>query len=250
MPFPINLHIGDREVSSHLIFEILGIFIGFRYYLFAKKRTVDAISNDDRWKIFAAVCFGAFFGSRLVGNLEDPEAFMAAENKFVYIFSNKTIVGGLIGGLFVVEFVKRRLGVSASSGDLMTIPIILGLIIGRIGCFLEGMNDGVIGSVTNLPFGIDFGDGFNRHPLPLYEILFLVVIWVTIVALRTRYALADGAKFKLFMIAYLVFRFLQEFLKDGHFTFLGLSTIQFATLIGIVYYYNTILKPKTLFVRA
>ena len=93
--------------------------------------------------------------------------------------SGKTLVGGLIGGLFAVEWTKRLIGVRRRTGDLFAIPLCAGIAIGRIGCFLGGLEDGAYGVATVLPWGVDFGDGVARHPTQVYEILWmgLVAFW-------------------------------------------------------------------------
>ncbi len=64
--------------------------------------------------------------------------------------------------------------------------------------------------------------------------------------IRKKIALENGALFKLFMIAYLFFRFLLDFIKP-HYTFsFGLSTIQIACLAGLIYYLPYIIQPKKL----
>ena len=106
---------------------------------------------------------GCFSGSRI-------RSLTAAHwHDAVYLMSGKTIVGGLIGGLFAVEWVKRQIGEKSSTGDLFAAPIALGVAIGRIGCFLGGLPDGTYGTPTSLPWGVDFGDGIPRHPTQLYE---------------------------------------------------------------------------------
>lgn len=249
MQFPLNLHFFGKEISSHFVLEILSIFLGVRYYLFLRKRSLDTISDINRLKIFVAVCVGALLGSRLVGVLENPAALIASQHKFYYIFSNKTIVGGLLFALFFVEILKLRLGIKTSSGDLMTYPLLFALILGRIGCFCEGIPDGTVGAKTILFTGVNFGDGINRHPLPLYEIVFLIFLWMWIFYLDKKDVLANGSKFKLFLISYFFYRFFIEFLKDNEFKLIGLSTIQMTCLIGIIYYFRTLLHPKTLFLR-
>jgi phosphatidylglycerol---prolipoprotein diacylglyceryl transferase len=225
---------------------LLAIFIGVRYYSFLRHRTADSITAVNRLTIFAAVCFGALIGSRLIGVLEDPVEFFNSTDKFIYIFSNKTIIGGLLGGLVSVEITKKIIGVTASSGDLMVYPLILGLIIGRTGCFCEGLSDGTIGRSTHLFTGINFGDNILRHPLPLYEITFLIVLWVGLKKAEAS-GLTDGSKFKLFLISYLLFRFLIEFLKEESFTVLSFSVLQLVCIAGLLYYSKTILNPKKLF---
>ena len=54
----------------------------------------------------------------------------------------KTIVGVLIGGWIAVETVKNTLGIRVRTGDLLAIPLSVGIAIGReVGCFLTGLSD-------------------------------------------------------------------------------------------------------------
>ena len=71
---------------------------------------------------------------------------------------------------------KRYIGLRTSTGDLYSIPLALGIAIGRIGCFLTGLSDNTYGIPTSLPWAINFGDGIPRHPTQLYEILFLLCL--------------------------------------------------------------------------
>jgi phosphatidylglycerol---prolipoprotein diacylglyceryl transferase len=155
----------------------------------------------------------------------------------------------LLGGLIGVEVTKKILGVKSSSGDLMTFPIILALIIGRIGCFAEGLRETTFGTETKLFTGIDFGDGVMRHPLQLYEIAILMSLWLFLFSFGKKYVLKDGSRFKIFLSVYLLQRFLFEFLKPNSFLLFGFSSIQIACLAGMTYYYKVFLFPKTLIVR-
>ncbi|MBC8112225.1 MAG: prolipoprotein diacylglyceryl transferase [Verrucomicrobia bacterium] len=245
MTFPINLHFGDLEISSHLIFELLSFTLGYQYYAFLKRKNTDLISDENRFWIFIGAVSGAWLGSHLLGILENPDYFAKTNylNRvkpqapfFVYLLGNKTVVGGLLGGLIGVEVTKKIIGVTTSSGDLMTFPLILGLIIGRIGCFLAGVHDGTFGVATNVPWAMDLGDGVLRHPTNLYEIVFLLLLWLFIILLEKRIILANGYRFKVFMVSYLLFRLSVEFIKPAYFFSFGLSSIQLACLAGILYY--------------
>ena len=63
----------------------------------------------------------------------------------------KSVVVGLLGGFVAVEWVKRRIGVRRSTGDLFVIPLAVGIAIGRIGCFLTGLDDHTHGLPADLP---------------------------------------------------------------------------------------------------
>lgn len=89
--------------------------------------------------------------------------------------------------------------------------------------------------------GTNLGDGLKRHPIALYELLFLVVLFVFLRKLKQK-NLKNGLLFQYFMIAYFAFRFCIEFIKPNTFFLMGLSSIQILCLICILYYQKTILN--------
>lgn len=152
----------------------------------------------------------------------------------------------MLGGLIGVELTKKQLKVTVSSGDLMAYPLIVAMIIGRSGCFLAGLEDGTYGIASGLPWAIDFGDGIRRHPTNLYEILFWLLLWAALKLTERRHEFSNGAKFKISLSSYLVFRFLVEYIKPDYFFSFGLSVIQLTCIAGILYYYKVFLYPSKL----
>ena len=247
MNFPVMLSFGDTKFPLHAVLEFAAYFIGFRYFLYLRKNQQDAIGTGNRIWILIGAIFGSIIGSRIVGGLEDPTQIKIADNVLLYFYQNKTVLGGFIGGLWGVEIIKKIIKEKHSSGDLFTYPMILALIIGRIGCFSMGVHEETYGTVTSFVTGINLGDGQLRHPVTLYEIIFLLLLWIGLVQAEKKYQLAEGARFKIFMIAYIVFRFLLDFIKP-HYTFsFGLSTIQITALIGLLYYAVVYIQHKELF---
>lgn len=246
MQFPVYIHLFSLQLLLHAVTETLSMFIGFRYFLYLRKKQGDRIESSNRvWAIIGAI-FGALFGSRLLGMLENPPGLLEANNTLLYIYQNKTIVGGLLGGLAGVELIKKAIGERHSTGDLFVYPLILAMIIGRIGCFSMGVYEETYGLPTSLPWGMNLGDGQLRHPVSLYEIIFLIILWQTLAFISRRWPLVNGGRFKLFMIAYLLFRFLLDFIKPGYRFAFGLGSIQLACLAGLCYYLPTILFPSRL----
>jgi phosphatidylglycerol---prolipoprotein diacylglyceryl transferase len=244
--FPVEIYLGNNKIPLHAVTEILAFFIGYRYYAFLRKQKGDVINTENRLWIFIGVIFGALIGSRLVGALERPQELLVTKNIWLHIYSNKTVLGGFLGGLFGVELIKKLIKEKNSSGDLFTYPIILALIIGRIGCFCMGVYEETYGTVTTFFTGLNLGDGLLRHPVSIYEIFFLAALWITLLKIEKKQKLADGARFKIFMIAYCIYRFLQEFIKPSYPIVVGLSTIQLTSIIGLIYYYRYLLHPKKL----
>lgn len=242
--FPVIFHFGGFSVRAHQVFEMLSYAIGVRYYLYQRRLSVttrtDLERERRRW-IFAGGALGAMAGSKLLGFLEHPHLLAICTSNIACLMGSKTIVGGLLGGVLGVEFAKKLTHETRSTGDAFCFPIILGMIIGRIGCFLEGPGDGTWGNATSFWAGIDTGDGIVRHPAPLYEIIVLLAIWAALAVLRRRVRLIDGALFRLFMASYLLWRFAAEFIKPVDLIQpLGLSAIQLACLGGLLYYWRTV----------
>ena len=246
MQFPFAIQTGSTRILWHTLFETAAFFAGFRYYVYLRKKQGDIIESANRLWIFIAAILGAFAGSRIIGGLENIIALKDAFNKWLYFYQNKTVLGGFVGGLAAVEITKKIIGEHKASGDLFTYPMLLGLIIGRIGCFSMGVYEETYGIPTRLPWGMNLGDGIYRHPVCIYEIIFLATLWLVLIQLAKKYTLDNGSLFKIFMICYFLFRFLLDFIKP-HYTFtIGLSTIQLVSLAGLVYYYRYILRPAKL----
>jgi phosphatidylglycerol:prolipoprotein diacylglycerol transferase len=164
-----------------------------------------------------------------------------------------TYYGGLIASsVFGVWFLKRE-GVPLYGGmDIAAISISLGLVFGRLGCFLGGCCFGVH---TDRPFGLSFPpfspasesqwraglleaphlQSLPVHPTQLYEALGCLVITVFLLFwLRPRKRFA-GQVFLSFIALYAILRFvLEHWRADDRGELLGLSTSQLLALPALV----------------
>ncbi len=142
----------------------------------------------------------------------------------------KTIVGGLLGGWLGVEMVKRLSGIQRRTGDLFALPLCVGIAVGRVGCLVAGLADDTYGKPTTLPWAVDLGDGIGRHPVQVYEILFLTILgWIV----STKAKLPEGAQFRIFLGGYLAWRAAIDFLKPQPLIG-GLNLIQWSCLAGML----------------
>jgi phosphatidylglycerol---prolipoprotein diacylglyceryl transferase len=253
MNFPVYLHFGRHSIHPHLFFETLAYFVAFGAYLLLRRRFGDPISTPLRWAVIAAAVAGAALGSKVLFWLEDPRLSWHNLHDPVYLMGGKTIVGALVFGLISVELIKRYIGLRESTGDLYAIPLALGIAIGRIGCFLTGLADNTYGTPTSLPWAVNFGDGIPRHPTQVYEIIFLLLLIPVLYRIVVRSATQTGGRslptvilpgdaFKFFMVAYLSFRFLCDFIKPYPRVFLGLGGLQWACLLVLLYYSRDIAR--------
>ncbi|MGB8955240.1 MAG: prolipoprotein diacylglyceryl transferase family protein [Tumebacillaceae bacterium] len=233
MSFPVYIHIGPLMIHPHWLFETLSYFIGFRVYLYTRNK--ERIPMDKAMWVIVGAILGAALGSKMLYWFEDPLMTLDHLTDPVYLMEGKTIVGGLLGGLIGVELAKKLIGWTRSTGDDFALPLIVGMMIGRIGCFLTGLSDHTYGTPTTWITGVDFGDGILRHPTQLYEIAFLLSLGILLFYLK-RQRLPEGTVFQLFMIGYLAFRLLIDFIKPTPHSYLIFNNVQMAAIFGLIYY--------------
>jgi phosphatidylglycerol---prolipoprotein diacylglyceryl transferase len=229
MTFPVIFHPFGLPLHAHLLFESLAYTGGFQLFLLLRRREKhEPILFELVAWILVGATFGALFGSKVLAWLEQPAVYLRFPDP-ARLLSGKTIVGGLLGGWAGVEIAKKVLGVRHRTGDAYAYPLILAIAVGRVGCFLTGLADQTHGVATNLPWGVDFGDGIARHPTQLYEIAWLIVLAGVIAFVPKR----DGLRFRAFLGGYLGFRFIVEFIKPSPKGYTHLSAIQWACAVGV-----------------
>lgn len=236
---PFEPEILSIKLNVHLILEYIAFFAAYRYYVHLRRQKGDPITDVNRLAIILGAALGALIGSRVIGFLENPNITVNSTTLW-NLYNTKTIIGGLFGGLLGVEVAKKIVGERSSSGDLFTLPIVMGIAIGRVGCFLAGTTEFTYGKETTSITGMNLGDGVIRHPLALYEIAYLLVLYLILARIYHGAKLKAGRLFQIFMLSYFGFRFLVEFIKPNVFFWHGLSTIQWVCVACFVYYSRSI----------
>ncbi|UHO38314.1 prolipoprotein diacylglyceryl transferase [Chryseobacterium capnotolerans] len=245
MDFPVTFYIFGTTILAHPLFEAVGMFLGMRYYFYLKRKSKEKLPFNTSAAVLIGATAGALLGSKLIGNLENPYTLFENFN-FHKFWSSNTIVGGLAFGLLGVELAKKVVSHKESTSDLIVFPLMLAIIIGRIGCFLTGIHEETYGIPTDSVFGMHLGDQYLRHPVALYEIGFLVILWVVLKYIQKHVKYPSGFLFQIFMLSYFTFRFLLDFIKPRIEIIGNLGTIQFVCICVIIYYIYTIKISKPL----
>ena len=157
----------------------------------------------------------------------------------------RSIEGALAGAIVGVELYKWARGIRGRTAALFALPIAIGIGVGRIGCYLSGLDDFTYGTPTTLPWGHDFGDGILRHPVQLYEtaaMLAFALAYSVALLRRDAFILRNG--FALFVLYYGLERFGLEFLKPYPAVVGGLTVFQIVCL-AMVLYALIVLRPET-----
>lgn len=194
----------------YALMMLLGIVIGGVYWFRVSK-------IDSRLPlIYFGGLVGAFTGAKLAYLLSEGWLHVDHPLRWQLWLSGKSIMGALPGGWAGVEIVKRAMGYRAVTGDRFALLLPIPLILGRIGCLSAGCCTGIVCS-------------FGKWPAVPVEIGFQVAALVALLVMRARHW-QIGQHFHLYLIAYGLFRFGHEFLRDTPKSIAGLSGYQILAL--------------------
>lgn len=222
----------------HTVFEIAAYSLGFQFYLRERRRlNLSTLAGRDRAVVVASgAIIGAALGSKISYWMYDPMYAFADFPSPLRLLAGKSVIGGLLGGLAGVEIGKRLEGIQGSTGDAFVRPLQFGMIIGRIGCFLTGLDDHTSGNPTDVPWAYDYGDGIPRHPTQIYEIIFQLILAIGMYWKRDAFT-ESGDRFRVFLVSYLIYRLFIEAIRPIPFYYFGLfSGLQLLCIFGLFYH--------------
>jgi len=179
---PILFSIFGLNISSLGAFCVVALILGL--FLFFKE-THNEFNEDDIFDAFFLSIFSGLFGSRVFYVLMNWEKF--AKEAWRIIFINATpgfnLYGGLIFGFLALYFFCRHKKISFPRfADAVSEGLVLAILLGKIGIFLDG---GAVGCITNLPWGLPtIGYEGNRHPVPLYWAIYFLFSLIVLLKIK------------------------------------------------------------------
>jgi prolipoprotein diacylglyceryltransferase len=223
---PVLFSILGFQVTSYAFFMLLGVAAAIGWYVYESRKTGPA--NPHSWTIILSALFFGSLGAKLMAVALNAGHY-SSFGLMQFLYSGRSILGGLIGGWIGVRLVKWWFGITTRHGNAIAPAAALGIAIGRLGCLLGSC---CYGKPTTLPWAVDFGDGVSRHPTQVYETVFAVALFVYF-SKENRKNPAPGILFKRFLVAYFGFRFLVEFIRIEPQCCLGLSVFQVVSLLVV-----------------
>jgi phosphatidylglycerol---prolipoprotein diacylglyceryl transferase len=161
--------------------------------------------------IYVAALAGAFFGAKMVYLAAEGWLHWRDAHRWLVLATGKSITGALLGGYAAVEGVKRLTHYTVPTGDWFAVIAPLGIMLGRVGCILQGC---CLGRVCEASwFTMNDADGVARWPAALVELLFNALMLGAALWMRWKKIL-PGQHFHIYLLAYGLFRFAHEFLRD------------------------------------
>ena len=239
-PVMVSQYFEQRQfMLIHTVFDILAWVAAFLAMTFVSRRYGLAlpVSQAQKTNYYAWLIFGSGTGAYLFGTLN-----MLASGQEVVA---RSVEGAIFGGICAVELFKRAHGLRARTGARLAAPLAIGVAVGRIGCYLSGIEDFTYGVPTSLPWGHDFGDGISRHPVQLYESAAMFLFFFAYLAALARgngFVARNG--FYLAVGYYGAQRFLWEFLKPYGSVLGPFSVFHFLSLSLVAYAAFMLLEPR------
>lgn len=197
-------------VLIHTVFDLLASLTAFSLTVLAYRIRLSEMDRFDLNRYGLGYGVALVLGAALGGYGFGTYNLVLSGQSIV----GRSIVGALAGAIFGVEIYKKIKKIRGSTGVIFVPGFCATIIVGRLGCYFSGLDDHTFGIATSLPWGVDYGDGVPRHPVPLYEsacmAVFLAFAGIRIFQ-RDPWFLSNG--FYLMVAAYAGQRFVWEFLK-------------------------------------
>lgn len=253
---PVILSLGPLEVRYYGLVWVITFF--FAYYFLKKYKDEINVETKDIENLLTLLIISVVIGARIFAVFVWDFSYYS--QNLIEIFKvwkgGLSFHGGFLAAVLVGLYWCRKHKVKVLRlADLFTIPITLGLFLGRIANFTNGE---LWGRPTNVFWCVKFSntdpEGLCRHPSQLYASFKNLVMFTILNILnykRTKlkkvhgmFKYKDGYLFGLFFIMYGVFRFIVEFWRyTDPKQYVGIFTMgQFLNIFmliagaGIIYY--------------
>lgn len=242
--FPTLLQLGPVSISSLGFFSFLGFLLGaFVFWQKAKEENLDEELALDLWIVSAVA---GFLTGRLVFCLTNSLAYAKYFLGFFEFvrFPGFSIFGAFLGMVIVwIAFCKRNKWDFWKVADVLVFGILVAQVFYRLGQFFDGS---FFGRITSLPWALHFpGVDGARHPIQIYEVLFLGLLYFLLLEFERQYRLfrwyqdkrgetKPGFLVLTYFLLYVLWRLGLEFLRESSLYFKGIAWEQAAGFIIIL----------------
>lgn len=224
---PVLFEIGPLAVRWYGVMYSLAFLLGWPLLKYRNRRLQSGLSEDQLGDLLVWVLLGVVLGGRLGYILFYQPGFYLSHPLAIFRVweGGMAFHGGLLGVVTACCLYARRYQVTCVLLSDLLAPIVpLGLLLGRIGNFINGE---LWGRVTDVPWGMVFpGAGpLPRHPSQIYEALLEGVLLFAVLWWLGRRERAPGFLLGGFILGYGLSRFVVEFFRepDAHMGFLSLG---------------------------
>jgi phosphatidylglycerol---prolipoprotein diacylglyceryl transferase len=235
---PIAFNLGNISISWYGVMFGLGLLLCF--ILWRKLGIEKGMDKITILELYLVTIVSIFIGCRVFYVVfYDLGYFLSNPLDIFFIWQGGlSSHGGLIFGTLGFYCYCRKKGLDFWKwADIAIIPMALVTGFIRIGNFLNGE---LVGRITSVSWGVDFGDGFLRHPSQLYEAVKNFFIFGVLFSCRNL-SMPRGSFYCSFIFMFSFLRFFTEFFKEYLVFSSGLTIGQWISLVlsiisGVILY--------------
>ncbi|MFT4343277.1 MAG: prolipoprotein diacylglyceryl transferase [Candidatus Woesearchaeota archaeon] len=245
---PVLVSLGPISIRYYGLVYILGFVLG--YFLLQKLgEKSKLLTKDQASDIILYIAIGAIIGARLIYAIIYNFGYYSVNLiEIFYVWQGGlSFHGGFIGATIALYLYTKKKNLDILKiGDILVIPLAIGLALGRIANFI---NAELVGRVTSVSWCVYFpGEEECRHPSQIYASIKNMIIFTVLLTTYSLKKLPRGMLVSIFLIMYGSFRFIIEFFRAPDpqlgFIILGLSMGQILSIIvigvGIWLYFFTV----------
>jgi len=177
---PVLLGLGGLEIRYYGLVYVMGFFISIWWMFYLRKKGKLELSKEEIWDFGFWLMLGVIIGSRVFEIFWEPGIYLLRPWELLMIWKGgMSFHGGLVGIVIAGWlFCKRKKLNFGRIADILSLPTILALGLGRVANFINGE---LVGRISSVRWCVVF-PGYEecRHPSTLYAAgkRFLVFFWL------------------------------------------------------------------------
>ena len=214
------IEIFGHAVQSYFLCAALAGIVGIALSVVFLRKQKQGI-----WAVLlpVIVAAAALIGARLLNFITNPRAFSEDFSVWTLSYRQLSLMGGLIAGVAVIiVYCILKKEKIAGIADAFSIPAAAGIILLKLGCFLNGCCHG---KPTDGPFGMVFPANASKysfinslkivsakspivHPTQLYEMAGVMVAITAAIVLPRVWKMKDGSRAAIFAVLFAAARWI------------------------------------------
>ena len=211
------------RIAWYGVLVVGGILVGLAIALKLAKSY--QLTPSQLLSFFTAAFVGGIIGARLIHVIDTLDLYLARPELIPQIWlGGFSQFGMILGGLLsVVIYAYWKKCPLIRFLDLLPVPLLVGISIGRVGCIIRGCCHG---GPTDLPWSFVFLHpdsfippdlvGVPLHPTQAYEIVWFLALAGILLGWRKHLQPIKGLSFLIFLVGHSVGRFLIFFTRGDH----------------------------------
>lgn len=231
---PVLIDLGFMQIRYYGLIYVIGFLTALFILLRVSKKGHLNITTNKVYDFVFYSIIGLLVGARLFHVIFwNFSHFIENPLRILYFWEGGlSFHGGLLGLAITLYILCKKNNLKlAKLADILTIPLLLILAIGRVANFI---NQELLGTITNLPWCVKFirADPENcRHPIQLYGALGRFILFL--ILLKFPKPKKDGFIFWNFVALIGIGRLIIDFLRED-IRYIGLSSGQWLSIIMLI----------------